>query len=133
MSTDKEYPNKEILEKNKWQKGKSGNPAGKPKLMISSVINGLEAEGYKPATKPEIVKVYLFLVNLSLPKIKRLVEDSEQPALVRIVGKAVLSKQGFEVIEKILDRSLGKATQSIDHSGQVEIVSPTVKVQFTEE
>jgi hypothetical protein len=34
--------------------------------------------------------------------------------LIRIVGKKILSEKGFDIIEKMLDRSLGKPNQSID-------------------
>ena len=43
-----------------------------------------------------------------------MVRDNSQPALVRIVGKEILSWKGFDVIEKILDRGIGKPTQNVE-------------------
>jgi len=110
------YPkgSEEKFEANKFKKGQSGNPAGRPKKMINSVIASLREQGYEEATKDQVKSVYLHLINLDMPKIKRMVEDSEQPALIRVVGKAILSRQGFEIIEKMLDRSIGKPDQKVN-------------------
>ena len=93
------------------------NKAGAPKKTISFVNDEMKAEGYLPATKVDIVGCYLTLINLPLTELTKKVKDDKQPALVRIVGKAILSGKGFEVIEKMLDRGIGKADQKIEHSG----------------
>ena len=43
-----------------------------------------------------------------------MIADSEQPAMIRIVGKAIISGKGFDVIENMLNRSIGKATSHLD-------------------
>lgn len=122
---------KEKFEKNKWQKGQSGNPNGRPKKMVSTVIKKLRDDGYEEVTKDQVRSVYMHMLNLTISELKNKVNDPEQPALVKVVSKAILSNQGFEVIERILDRAIGKATQSIDQ--KIDIISPTVKVEFSEE
>jgi hypothetical protein len=97
-----------------FKKGESGNPKGRPRKLISETIKELEAEGVQQTTTTEIKAVYLMLINLTIPELENRVKDQKQSALVRIVGKAILSGKGFEIIERMLDRTLGKPTQPIE-------------------
>lgn len=96
------------------EKGETANPNGRPRKTISSVNKELEEQGIKPTTANEIKDIYLRLVNMEMTELKALVENQKQPALIRIVGKKILSDKGFDIIEKMLDRSLGRPNQSID-------------------
>lgn len=96
------------------EKGETANPNGRPRKTINSVNKELEEHGIKPTTANEIRDVYLRLINMEMTELKALVEESKQPALIRIVGKKILSDKGFDIIEKMLDRSLGRPNQSID-------------------
>lgn len=96
------------------EKGETRNPNGRPRKLVGDVIKDLEEAGVKPATKTEIQDCYLRLINLEMQEIEARVKDVKQPALVRIVGKAILSGKGFEIIEKMLDRSIGKAEQKME-------------------
>jgi len=90
------------------------NRTGLNRKLISSVNVNLENLGYKEATKNDILSCYLRLIQLPIPELESMVKDNSQPALVRIVGKEVLSGKGFDVIEKILDRGIGKPTQNVE-------------------
>lgn len=90
------------------------NRKGRPRKMIADVIAELEKQGIKAATKPDIQDIYMRLINIDIPELENIVKDAEQPVLVRIVGKNVLSGKGFDIIEKMLDRSIGKAEQKTD-------------------
>jgi 2-phosphoglycerate kinase len=96
------------------KKGETLNPNGRPRKLVSDVIKELENQGVKPVTKQEIQDVYMRLINLEMPDLEAKVKDSKQPALVRIVGKAILSGKGYEVIERMLDRSIGKPDTKTD-------------------
>ena len=109
------------------EKGETANPNGRPRKTINSVNKELEAQGIKPTTANEIKDIYLRLVNMEMTELKKLVEDDKHPALIRIVGKKILSEKGFDIIEKVLDRAIGKAAQQMDvTSGGNTIVTPSI-------
>jgi len=90
------------------------NRDGRPRKLVSDVIKELDSQGVKPVTKQEIQDVYLRLINIEMSDLQTKVNDSKQPALVRIVGKAILSGKGYEVVERMLDRSIGKPDSKTD-------------------
>jgi hypothetical protein len=107
------------------------NRNGRPRKLITDVIAELEKQGIKAATKPDIQDIYMRLINVEIPELEQIVKDTTQPVLVRIVGKNVLSGKGFDIIEKMLDRSIGKAEQKTDiTTGGVALnIDPFAKIR----
>lgn len=103
-----------------FKKGQSGNPKGRPKKLIGRVNDEMESQGYFEASKDEILSCYLRLINIPESKLKSLIKQKSQPMLIRVVGKAIMSAKGFDIIEKILDRGVGRASLSIDHTTKGE-------------
>jgi hypothetical protein len=89
-----------------------------PKKIISSINNELENLGYTEATKQDIISCYLRLVQISVSELNSKIKDTTQPAIIRIVGEAILSGKGFDVVEKILDRGIGKPAGSMELTGK---------------
>ena len=90
------------------------NKTGQNRKTISAVNNALESQGYTTANKDDIVNCYMRLINIDIPKLTEIIKDDSQPAMVRIVGKSIISGKGFDVIEKMLDRTIGKTVETID-------------------
>ena len=107
------------------------NRKGRPRKMIADVIAELEKQGIKAATKSDILDIYMRLINMEIQELEQIVKDPTQPVLVRIVGKNVLSGKGFDIIEKMLDRSIGKAEQKTDiTTGGVALnIDPFAKIR----
>ena len=107
------------------------NRKGRPRKMIADVIAELEKQGIKAATKPDIQDIYMRLINIEIPELEQIVKNTAQPVLVRIVGKNILSGKGFDIIEKMLDRSIGKAEQKTDiTTGGVALnIDPFAKIR----
>jgi len=93
------------------------NKNGANRKSIASVNIDLEANGYKAASKQDIIDCYLRLINIDLKELGLMVGGDDQPAMVRIVGKAILSGKGFDVIEKLLDRGIGKPDSKMTLEG----------------
>jgi len=107
------------------------NRKGRPRKMIADVIAELEKQGIKAATKSDILDIYMRLINMEIPELEQKVKDPKQPVLVRIVGKNILSGKGFDIIEKMLDRTIGKAEQKTDiTTGGVALnIDPFAKIR----
>lgn len=96
-----------------FKKGESGNPKGRPKKLVSSILAGLKEEG-ELVTRTMVEQTYQVLMSLTQSQLSTIANDKEQPMINRIVSKEMLSKKGFEIIEKMMDRANGKATQVKD-------------------
>ena len=107
-------PNRKNIKKHEWKKGESGNPKGRPRLLVSSVIKQMEDKGVESISQADVKATFLMLLNLEIPEIEEMVKDTRQPVIVRIVGKEMLGGKGFDIIEKMLDRAMGKADMNIN-------------------
>ena len=107
------------------------NRKGRPRKMIADVIAEMEKQGIKAATKADILDIYMRLINMEIPELEQIVKDPTQPVLVRIVAKNILSGKGFDVIEKMLDRTIGKAEQKTDITtgGAALNIDPFTKIR----
>lgn len=123
-------PNRENIKPHQWEKGQSGNPKGRPRLLVSSVIEQMKNKGVESVSQSDVKETFLMLINLELLEIKELVKDERQPAIVRIVGKEMLSGKGFNIIERMLDRALGKPDSKIDLTSTDGSMSPKAPVSL---
>ena len=112
--------NKSLNNLKPFKKGVSWNPNWAPKKWISLVNKELAEQWYKPATRQDIEENYMQLLQLKQEDLVRLWKDENQPMLVRVIVKAMLSWKGFDVIERMLDRGVWKATQPIIAAVQTE-------------
>lgn len=102
------------LELGKFKKGHSGNPRGPRKKSIRSVVDEFKAQGYAIPSAADICDMYRATLALDEEALKARINDKSQPMIVRIVAKNVLGGKGFDIAERMLDRSIGRATQSMD-------------------
>lgn len=97
-----------------FKKWKSWNPNGRPKKGISYVNEQLSKEWYKPASRVDIEANYMSMLQLPQEMLGKLANDLTKPMLVRIIAKNMLGGKWFDVIEKMLDRWIGRPTQRED-------------------
>ena len=100
-------------EVNTFEKGDPGGP-GRPPLLLSTIVAELRAKGYERATAGTVADAFETLLNVPEDVLKTMVGDPKAPMSVRIVGKAMLTAKGWEVLQAMLDRAHGKAKQSHD-------------------
>ena len=88
------------------------NRSGRPRKLISHINTELKADGYCPASLDEIKEAYLTLIQVPMSEIKEIADPKKDnhPILYKLVAKELLGKRGMEMMERLLDRALGKPT-----------------------
>ena len=110
---------KEDIIKHQFKKGnKLGK--GRPPRLVSSVLKELQEKGHERVSKSAVRDVYEYLIGLNKEELTKLSKDKKTPMLFSVIAKEIIGKKGFEVIERMLDRAHGKASQSneIELSGK---------------
>lgn len=97
------------------------NTAGRPKKGIALVNAQLAEQWIHPATKADIEANYMAMLQLGQDTLTEMANDKKQPMLIRIIAKNMLWWKGFDIIEKMLDRWIGKAKQMEEIKQTVEI------------
>ncbi len=115
---------------NRFEKGETGNPNGRPKKLVSSLIAQLKEEGYEGVTNGQISDVISLLLNLEKDRVKVLAEDAKQPIYVQRISRRLITASDKEIgdfIDKQLDRAHGKPKQVQEITGKDgEALIPTI-------
>jgi len=101
--------------------GETGNPNGRPKKLVSSLIAQLKEEGYEGVTNGQISDVISLLLNLEKDRVKQLAEDAKQPIYVQRISRRLVTATDKEIgdfIDKQLDRAHGKPKQVQEFTGK---------------
>ena len=98
---------------NRVQKGDTTN-GGRPPRLLSTITAELKAKGYERATANQVADAFETLMNVPEDELRKMVNEGKSPMSLRIVGKAMLTAKGWEVLQAMLDRAHGKAKQSLD-------------------
>jgi hypothetical protein len=96
------------------------NRKGQPPKTMTSLLTELKAAGYERVSPAMVVEAYEILLGLSEEKIKEIILDLKQPMSLRIVGRAMMSKDGVKMLCEMMDRAHGKAIAKTEHSGKIE-------------
>lgn len=105
------------------EKGETANRNGRPKKLVSKIIDDLKEEGYEEVRPNHVADAISLLLSLDRERLKALAIDGKQPIIIqrtarRLVGAS--DKDWDSVLKDNLDRAHGKAKQSIDHTTQGE-------------
>lgn len=87
---------------------------GRKPLVTTQLLNQLQEAGYENVTKEDVRRVYSLLLGMPVPELQKMVttHGDAVPAIFKITARQILSKNGFDAIEKILDRLHGRAPGS---------------------
>lgn len=92
------------------QPGVSGNPNGRPRSVFSALKKELEAAGLEVPKRSQFAEAISILTILTEEQLKGIVSDPDRPMALRIAAKELLGKKGFEALNTLLDRGIGRAT-----------------------
>lgn len=103
------------------EKGETANLAGRPPRLLSTITAELKAKGYERATANQVADAFETLLNVPEDVLANMVKDKHKPMSLRIVGKAMLTAKGWEVLQAILDRAHGRPKQAVEVKEEGEI------------
>lgn len=99
------------------------NKNGRPRKLVTGIISELEKQGIERVKNDQVIQAFEMLFNCTQEQLTEYAADKEQPMLIRIVAKNMLDKKGFEIVEKMMDRAHGKATQKTDLTSGGEAIT----------
>ena len=96
----------------------------KKEKWVSWVNEELELQGYKPVTSKDVIATYMSMINLEPKKLAELQKDDMQPIIVQIIAEWLLKKKwSFDILERILDRWIGKPVQRQENLNKELIIT----------
>lgn len=109
---------------------------GRPPKLAANVIAALLKEGYTEVSATDVSSVYKLLLNVPIDQLKTMANAADQPALVRVVARALVQGKGLDVVERMVDRAHGRtvntlAVQASGQGGQTENVGAITGVTIT--
>jgi hypothetical protein len=117
----------------KFPKGKSGNPNGRPKKLYSEHIHELKAKGYVAPTKTEYFEMLSLMLAMSEADLKEFALDENKPYWIRLIIKDLNNANNrFKLMESQRDWLFGKAEQKTDitSNGNSIVITP---ISFSKE
>jgi len=104
--------------------GSHGKETGRPPKLLKQLNLELKKKGFEPIKPSQIQEAFEIILNLSEEKIQEISLDKEMPFFLRLISQKLLSDNADEIVEKILDRTIGKPKLAIDHTSQGEKITP---------
>ena len=105
------------------------NRKGRPRRLVSSIIQDLKEKGIVQVKATDIVEAFEMLFNLESKEIAEIANNDNNPYFIRRVAKEMLSGKGFDIIERMIDRVHGKPKQATEITGKdgKDLIPPSIK------
>ena len=94
------------------------NRKGRPRRLVSSIIQDLKEKGIVQVKATDIIEAFEMLFNLESKEIAEIANNENNPYFIRRVAKEMLSGKGFDIIERMIDRVHGKPKQATELTGK---------------
>lgn len=121
------------------KKGFKANPQninrkGRPRRTVTTLLEEIKKAGGVELKPVDLKALYLALLDRTQEELVAYASDKTLSMVVRIVAKAMLDKRGFDIIERMIDRSVGKPTQLVgeDQNNQFTSYASIMKHLMTQ-
>ena len=116
----------------RWKKGQSGNPKGPRVKVFSQIAREYQERGIEKATDAVVKEAFEYLLALSIPEILEIAGNPKaealnpklengMPALLRLMSKDMMGKQGLAAIKEMLNRAHGTPAPKSDGISQIHV------------
>ena len=97
------------------------NRNGRPRKLLSSILDELKCKDIKPVTPEQIKEVISVLLNMPKDEIEEIANNPENPIYITTIAKRLVNADemvAFFATETLLDRGHGKPTQRTELTGK---------------
>lgn len=108
----------------RFKRGQSGNPKGRPIKTIRKLVEECKVHGFEAPSRSDVEEVYRLVLAMRRNEVFEWANDPEKPMLIRIVAQSILSSKSFEIMEKMLDRSVWKPVNKFEAVGNPRTEEP---------
>ena len=131
---------KQIAQLKRPKKGDKGTSPGRPINALTDFVKKVKEQGYQIPSKDDIRTAISFCTGQTEEELKQQVTNKDNPMLIRIMAKKVLSDKGydatFRMIENVYGKSLDITTNGKEltpQSIQVEVITKASEVDKKDE
>lgn len=119
-------------EHTKFKKGETGNPNGRPVKLFSEIAGDWQRRGIERATPERVIEVFEYLLALPDAELREMKAGDNYPSLVQMAADEMTGKRKREILNDLLDRAHGKATQRREITGKdgAVLFPPLVEISF---
>lgn len=104
------------------------NLKGAPPKTITELKDFYLNNGTSIPSKREIHDLYLLLIVLTENDLKEIVKNFDNPMLIRVIARSILSGKGFDIIERML-RGIGMLTNKTEIEGEIVTINKDVDLK----
>ncbi len=100
------------------------NRSGRPRKQLSYIIEEIKEMWYKQPSQSEVIEICLVMLTFTADDLSIILNNEDYPMIMRIIATRMIWDRGFETVEKILDRWMGKPRQSTDIANNGDWCNP---------
>ena len=109
LSRDPVKRARQLANLNPMKKGDKGrNPAGRPKGTLRQIVEELTDTGIDLPARTDLRNAIICCMMGNQQQLTSIATDVTKPMMMRVIARHILSDGGFDAIEKLLDRTVGK-------------------------
>lgn len=128
ISKDPEKRAKQIAQLKRVKKGEpSTNPKGRPINALTDFVKKVREQGYQIPSKDDIRTAISFCTGQTEEELKQQVTNKDNPMLIRIMAKKVLSDKGYDATFRMIENVYGKSLD-ITSNGK-ELTPQSIRVE----
>lgn len=117
------------IQPHKFPKGKSGNPNGRPKKVITRLEELIGRRFNVEVSRADKMQIIESMLELSLNQLKAIATDQDTPVFMVLIANAIrgdIERKNLSTANDLLNRLYGKPGTPSQEEKPAEVVSPLI-------